>query len=135
MLFKPPTVRHKKQRYNESSFLPEPEAASYENEKQPEEKYEPDLTQWKESDIKKVINCEAEFFCEVLCRLSKELKCARNLDHLEGIISLASKFLLASAAKEKAIACQISASNGCCCPPDYAQDLNGFDSSSDKIDD
>lgn len=90
--------------------------------KKSEDHFHPDPSQWKEVDINTIIECEAGFFCEVLCRLSKEIKCTRNLDDLDDIITLASRFLLASAAKEKAIACQIAASKGLYYPEKHDPD-------------
>jgi len=77
-----------------------------------------DYEKWKDTDIEDILKCEAEFFCQVLRRLSKELNCARNMDDLDDVISLSSKFLEASAAKEQAIACQIAVTKdiGCPCP-------------------
>lgn len=93
-----------------------------ENENSPNESPETDDTpeefscldagKWKDIDIKTIFKCEADFFCQVLRRLSKELHCARDLDDLDDVISLSAKFLEASAAKEQAIACQMAVSKG-----------------------
>lgn len=69
-------------------------------------------SEWKGHDLEDVIKCEADFFCEVLHRLTKELHRAYDMNDLNDIIDLSAKFLLASAAKEKSIACQISATKG-----------------------
>ncbi|MGI6066152.1 MAG: hypothetical protein ACOYI2_06635 [Bacillota bacterium] len=77
---------------------------------------------WKDMSLENIMKCEAGFFCQVLSRLSKEIKYAQDLDDLDDIIEMASKFLLASAAKEKAIAWQIAVSNGILpgnCDPDF----------------
>lgn len=74
--------------------------------------FDPKCPPWKDMNLEAIKKCEANFFCEVLCRLSKELKCAHDLDDLEDIIEMAARFLHASAAKEKAIACQLAVSNG-----------------------
>ena len=71
-----------------------------------------DAHKWKDIDIKTIMKCEGEFFCQVLRRLLKELHCARDLDDLDDIISLSAKFLQASAAKEQAIANQIAVTKG-----------------------
>ncbi|HHT62562.1 MAG: hypothetical protein ACOX4H_07225 [Bacillota bacterium] len=84
--------------------------------KKPEEFSPEDLNRWKDVDIHTIIKCEADFFCQVLRRLLKEIHCARDLDDLDDIISLSAKFLEASAAKEQAIACQIAVSKGMGCP-------------------
>lgn len=81
-------------------------------------------SQWTGSNLETNLKCESDFFCEVLSRLSKEIKCARDLNDLDNIVSLASKFILASAAKEKATARQIAASNG---KPFQGQDAFDFD--------
>lgn len=63
-------------------------------------------------DNKEIIECEANFFCEVIRRLSTEAQTAHNLHDLDKIVHLAAKLLQASAEKENAIACRIAASNG-----------------------
>ncbi|MGI6684183.1 MAG: hypothetical protein ACOX47_01470 [Bacillota bacterium] len=82
----------------------------------PEESSPSDSANWKDVDTETILKCEAEFFCQVLRRLLKELNCARNMDDLDDVISLSAKFLEASAAKEQAIAYQIAVSKGIHCP-------------------
>lgn len=122
--------KRRKENLEENLNLP---ALCPERAKKSEEHYHPDPSKWKDIDINTIIECEAGFFCEVLCRLSKEIKCTRNLDDLDDIITLASKFLLASAAKEKAIACKIAASNDLDCPGKHDPDCRcDFDDSIGK---
>lgn len=90
----------------------------------PKEPSLPDHSKLKDADIDAIIKCEADFFCEVIRRLSKEINCARGLDDLEDIISLAAKFLQASADKEKAMACQIAASKAVHKNPNCICDLD-----------
>jgi len=97
---------------------------SSESSKKSEERFRPDLLQCKGIDVETIIQAEAGFFCDVLQRLSKEIKCARDLDDLDNIITLASKFLHASAAKEKSIAYQISASKGSCLKEHHISDCD-----------
>ncbi|MCR6544008.1 hypothetical protein NVS47_00480 [Dehalobacterium formicoaceticum] len=70
----------------------------------------------KDVDLRTVIQCEGNFFCEVVRRLSKEIDCARNLDDLTDIVTLAAKFIQASADKEKALANSLAASKKPGCP-------------------
>jgi hypothetical protein len=57
-----------------------------------------------------VIQCEGIFFCNVIQRLTKEIECAHNLNDLAHIITLAAKFIQASADKEKALALSLATS-------------------------
>ncbi|AVX30102.1 MAG: hypothetical protein ACOY3H_03525 [Bacillota bacterium] len=56
-----------------------------------------------------VTRCEAQLFCEIAHRLRKEVVKACDFEQLAQVVRLANSFLLASAAKEKAIATLIAA--------------------------
>lgn len=80
-----------------------------------------------DDDICKISCAEAKLFTHVIQRLLGQLDKAHGFKQLSKVVQLSSRFLLASAAKEKAIAAQMvaSAQPSCACSPHKDDDLCG----------
>lgn len=102
---------YEKPNWDENLDLPKEDPK---DESELDDSFFPELSEFSDSDMKRIIKCESNFFCEVIQRLSAEVNRANNLNDLSYIVSLATKFLEASAAKEKAVSCRMAAAKGIC---------------------